>query len=127
MVSRVLLLVTLSFSNFVFAQNTENNLVLSDIFTLDTTLYYSAGPNDSWNVSFESYEVPENKIWKIQYISGSMDMYINGKLARHDNFFLTSGDIITFSKDGTCSYLGCNNSSVGFSLSVIEYLIKEYL
>ncbi len=126
MVSRVLFLVTLSFSTFVFAQNTETNLVPSDIFTLDTTLYYSGGPYDEWNVSSESYEVPENKIWKIEYISGNMNMYINGKGARHDKFFLTSGDIITFSKNGSCSSNGCPYSSAGFSLSVIEYLIKEY-
>ena len=106
------------------SQEIEKNLVLSNIFTMDSTFNDWGSAYYNWSFSSSVYEVPENKIWKIEYISGGMDMIINGKGARTNNYLLTQGNTISFNKSGRCSSNGCNVSD-GFTLLIIEYFLKE--
>ena len=116
MVSRILISIALLCSSVAMSQSID--LSLSRVITIDT-LYYETTSQGYWTKYSQNYEVPEGKVWKVEYIYPNNSWIINDDvqisfvLTNNANssssvntsflfkeFWLDSGDKIKFQNTG---------------------------
>jgi len=137
MVSRLIIGLALLFGTAGVSQTID--LSLSRVITFDT-LYNSTinAGEGSWIRYGENYQVPEGKVWKIEYVypyttwiindgvgisfinySGS-DQYQNNSMISKE-FWLDSGDKIKFKKTGSHGYTYSTQTKISYFLSILEF------
>ena len=137
MVSRILISIALLCSSVAMSQSID--LSLSRVITIDT-LYTETTSSGNWTKYSQNYEVPEGKVWKVEYIypyetwiindveislqitnnSFNGSSSVNTSLMSKE-FWLDSGDKIKFKKIGSYSGSSIANIDMSYFLSILEF------
>jgi hypothetical protein len=137
MVSRILISIALLCSSVAMSQSID--LSLSRVITIDTLYNSTINVGEGgWIRYSENYQVPEGKVWKVEYVYPYEKWTINDEVEINfivysgDNqyasnslimkeFWLNSGDKIKFKKTGQISGNSSYQTEISYFLSILEF------
>ena len=124
MVSRILISIALLCSSVAMSQD-EGNLIFNRVMTIDSVETHTVYCCGSGHIYSTSYEVPENKSWKIEFIYPHSGVILNDNIDIGNIssvIWLASGDKIKFEQDYTWNnqnYPG--TQEIKYFISIIEF------
>jgi len=135
---KLLILLLFSFLTIPFLSFSQGiNLELNRVVTIDTLVSGNLSGSGNWTMYSEIYTVPENKVWKIQYMSPFTGIYINeaqisfiqysgsnsyeSTSAINQVIWLDSGDEIKFKFNGSWNGNGSSAYSYSYFISALEF------
>lgn len=137
MVSRILISIALLCSSVAMSQSTD--LSLSRVITIDTLYSSTINVGDfNWIRYGENYQVPEGKVWKVEYVYPYEKWTINDEVEINfivssgedasastslifNEFWLNSGDKIKFKRTGYHSGNFSTQTEISYFLSILEF------